>query len=325
MSLSPATLEVIGFGCFGKLPMSREFIIEESRSLSASGLDRWIGEGIGIAKARLGNRFDRQVSGFPPYRFFWDGGQEHMLAGVMRPSEDGAGRKHPFTLFAHVRGKQRSALATALQVWDLQEQCAALLDPLAAAGTPADAREMVRSARPQLADGGGAVTRYQRFLARRLTKGLWPVPGRPDADGRFTTLQAFAETVQPLAGNRAPAFRGGIRFPLCGAGEEVDLEPCFWLDLTERRLGRPLASAWWLRSPLAATSAGRYLFLFLSPPSRSQWVNLVEPENEVASISYLDRPYGTQPPEQRMAPALRAVLDSAEATFGDCLRWASGD
>ena len=65
MTRHTTSLEVTSFGCYGKLPLSREFIVEGSRDLPDSGFDRWISEGVGLAKARLGPRFDELISGFP--------------------------------------------------------------------------------------------------------------------------------------------------------------------------------------------------------------------------------------------------------------------
>ena len=321
-------LEMTGFGCYGKLPLSREFVVEGTRSLPDSGFDRWISEGVGLAKARLGPRFDGLISGFPRYRFVWDGGDDHLLAGVICPSEDAASRKHPFALFACLRGQRHSALATALQVCSLQEHCAAMLASVAATESPTALREAIRSApRMPPPPEASAQEQYQRFLAERLGDAFWRdlvVRGTGD-DGRFTVLQALVETLAPLNRDKNRAFRGGIRYPLShGSSVESALEACFWLDLTEGCLGHALGNNSWLRSGGSAKANNRHFFLFLSPPSGSQWVSLIDPEDDLDSISYLDRPYGSEAPEQRMDPTLRAILTSASSTFGDYLSWASG-
>ena len=156
--------------------------------------------------------------------------------------------------------------------------------------------------------------------------GFWRSLGEQGGeDGRFTVFQALVETLEPLSRNRSRTFRGGIRYPLSrGSNIETALESCFWLDLTERCLGHALGSTWWLRSHCGAEEHDPYFFLFLSPPSGSQWVSLIDPGHDLESISYLDRPYGADPPEQRMDPNLRAILESKASTFSDYLRWASG-
>ena len=80
---------------------------------------------------------------------------------------------------------------------------------------------------------------------------FWRALGEPGAaDGRFAVSQALVETLDPLRksqsgqSSQSGAFRGGIRYPLSrGDGTETALESCFWLDLTERRLGRALGNS----------------------------------------------------------------------------------
>ncbi|MFH1843608.1 MAG: type VI secretion system-associated protein TagF [bacterium] len=320
------TLELAGFGCFGKLPISREYIVEGSRWLSESGFDQWIGEGVGLAKARLDQHFHQRITGFPHYRFFWDGGQDNQLAGVMCPSEDAAGRKSPFALFACLRGSRISAISTALQVWSLQEQAATLLESVSTAESPVTLRESIRSAdqNPPF-NNQDFQAEYQRFLAEQSGGSFWRnVGATTDDGGRFTVLQALVETLEPLRRNKNRAFRGGIQYPLSrGNSTDTALESCFWLDLTENCLGHPLASSWWFRSPGEPQADSRHLFLFLSPPTGNQWISLIDPDMDLESISYLDRPYGVEPPEQRMDPNLRAILESETSNLGEYLRWAS--
>jgi len=320
------TLEMAGFGCFGKLPISREYIVAGSRCLAASGFDQWVGEGVGLAKARLDQHFNERITGFPHYRFFWDGGQDNQLAGVIRPSEDAAGRKSPFALFACLQGSRVSATSTALQVWSLQEHAATLLESVSTADSPATLRESIRLAdqSPQY-NNQDFQTEYQRFLAEQSGNAFWHNVGKTGGDnGRFTVLQALVETLEPLRKNKNRAFRGGIQYPLSrGDSTDTALESCFWLELTENCLGHPLGGNWWFRSPGGTEVDNRHLFLFLSPPTGNQWVSLIDPCMDLESISYLDQPYGVEPPEQRMDPNLRAILESDTSTLGDYLHWAS--
>ena len=49
-----SALRVDRFGCFGKLPVSREFLVDGARDLSDSGFDKWVGEGVeGVGGAVL--------------------------------------------------------------------------------------------------------------------------------------------------------------------------------------------------------------------------------------------------------------------------------
>lgn len=319
-------LELLTLGCYGKLPISREFIVEDSRSLAASGFDRWVSEGVGMVKARLGSASDQRITTFPRYRFYWSDG-DRALTGLVSPSQDQAGRKHPFALFASLRGRVDSAAAAALQAWSLQEQLAARWDDLVAVESAAALRGAVRAAHGEISTADrGVLDLYRTFLADTRGDQFWTgMRGAEAGDIRFTVMQALLETVGPLARNEARAFRGGVRFPLNGgAASQSALESCFWLDLTERCLRRRLENHFFLRSPCEDDAGNDHLYQFLSPPSANHWISLVDAQSDLESISYLDRPYGSEPAMARMTPDLRALLESDAASLGDYIAWAAG-
>lgn len=326
MTLDAPPLEVLGFGCFGKLPISREFIVSGPDGPPASGFDQWIGGGVGLAKARLGRDFDDRITSFPQYRFYWGSRDAYRLAGVICPSEDAAGRKHPFAVFAHLRGNRATGLETAIWIRSLQEQAAGLLTVLAGIETPAGVREVVGSARPAPSPPDPPdLAGYRSYLAERRGGAFWrDLVDADDDDSRYTIVQALVETLGRGGATMNQArFRGGIRYPLSRrGGDETALESFFWLDFTEQYLGQSLGSTWWFRSPGEIDrDRGRFL-LYFSPPSDRQWLGLVDPGDDLESISYLERPYGTEPGRQRMNPDLRDILTRESSTLADYLQWA---
>ena len=325
MSRSSTRLTVEQFCCFGKLPISREFIVEGGNELSDSGFDQWVGNGVGLAKARLGNRFDQLISSFPCYRFLWSAGKERVFAGVICPSKDAAGRKHPFSLFACLRGKSESTLSTAIEVWRYQEAAAAMTESLSGVESPGALRDLLRSADQSPPSNETAPEEeYQSYLNERLGIDFWQsLTDHETSDQRFIVLQALVETLAPLRKGDPRAFRGGIRYPISNSGNVASaMESSFWIDLTERFLRRPRTSSWSLRSPEKTEDGRAFCFLWLTTPADSHWISLVDQQSELESISYLDRPYGTEPPEHRMDPNLRTVLQSDRASLSEYLRWA---
>ncbi len=111
----------------------------------------------------------------------------------------------------------------------------------------------------------------------------------------------------------------GIRFPLSGEATALAHEVQFWLDLTARRLGRPLERACYFWTAAGAESSD--LYLFFSEPSGPQWTCLADPDANIETVSFLDRPYGSEP-ERRMEPALRSLADTSDARLADYLAWA---
>jgi len=124
--------------------VSREFLVDDPRRLSETGFDRWVGEGLGLAKARFGPRADRLVAEFPAWRFLWSSGRGSWLHGLMVAGEDGAGRRHPFTILAWCDLNGPLTGATLLSLDDLTPPMERLLEACGKAATPAEVLDTVR-------------------------------------------------------------------------------------------------------------------------------------------------------------------------------------
>lgn len=324
-----ALLKVDRFGCFGKLPLSREFLVDGARELAESHFDHWVGEGVGMAKNRLGPRFDGMVMTFPVYRFTWVGGPGvRFLVGQLEPSEDGAGRKHPFSTYA-LPDLRRSLsagplLAAALQ--PLHEALDQLLDRSRTCTTPAQVLDQFRGVYMDLDPESGTLRdHYAHMAGQRTGADFWARMSDTSPAYRYQVMQALVESLAPMRGRDPGTSRFGIRFPLTARTPTAGaLEVCFWIDITARRLGRGLERACCFWSTDTDNGFGPTCFLYFSEPSAAQFLALVDPAADLETISFLDRPYGSQPPEQRMDAALRTLLDSPTATLDQYLSWAQG-
>jgi type VI secretion system ImpM family protein len=297
------------FGCFGKLPVSREFLVDQARELSDSRFDRWVGEGLGMAKALLGSRFDERVTSFPSNWFVWAAGSGgKLLTGKLSPSEDAAGRRHPFALFGYCDGRKTTNGPVASSMASLEDSIERLWDRAMTMETPAEVLEAVRhETTPGELDGRPA---YESFVAEKRGDDFWGGTAH-----RYQVMQAFVETVGHLKGRDPKDVRLGIRFPLPPAETgETAHAVSFWVDMTARRFGKPLerASYFW---------TGCDLIFFFSEPSGAQWTCLADRDASIETMSFLDRPYGSDP-ERRMDPALKDLLDSPDARLAEYLTWA---
>ena len=328
------------FGCFGKLPVSREFLVDGATELSRSGFDGWLGEGLGLAKLSLGNERFREIAlGFPPLRFVWSMPEGTRAAvGILVPSEDGAGRIHPFSVFAWVdRGESApDDPVHPLFVRPIHDHLDGLLATCRAATESAEVLRCVRSASFEFERSAGS--EYSAFVQTRSIDALFreldaslEVPGLVGSL-REQLVQALHETVSYLRG-RPPIDIGlGVRCPLApsvGATFQVSV----WIDLIRHIFGSavPGPCSFWphpatpgldLPDPSGQRRTGSFHFFF-SRPSSAQWISLFDPGANLDTISAIERPYGGDPGE-RMAPALRSLMRSPSATLSEFLSTARG-
>ncbi|MEZ4649566.1 MAG: type VI secretion system-associated protein TagF [Candidatus Eisenbacteria bacterium] len=323
------------FGCFGKLPVSREFLVDGAGELARSGFDTWMAEGLGLAKMSVGSdRFRSLALGFSPLRFVWSMPEGTRAAtGVLVPSEDGAGRIHPFAVFAWVdRGESAPDDPThPLFVRPIHDYLDQLLAECRRATDPGSVLQVVRGA--SFAFERSAHDEYAAFVRTRSLDALFreldtslEVPGLVGAL-REQLVQALHESVSYLRGRPAIDIRLGVRCPLApslGATYQVSV----WIDLIRRIFGTavPGPCSFWphpgatespgsVRPP--ALGPGSFHFFF-SRPASAQWISLFDPEASLETISAIEQPYAGDPGD-RMSPELRNVMRSPTATLSDLL------
>lgn len=313
------------FGCFGKLPVSREFLVERSADLSRSGFDSWVSEGMALARSPLGDAFKERATRFPAHRFIWSthGGGSGGLVGELAPGTDAAGRIHPFSIFAVLENDSLRSARTgeALRVSGVHAAVASAMQAARASDDPARLTESVREMRAVLPSASAEEPEYRSFVDPRSCGDFWfAVAGDPLHPARYQLLQALYETVEYLRGRNAADVRMGIRFPLPKGSAPLAIG--FWIDLVGRLFRGPIdgCSYFWTEGDEAGWDP--QLLFFFSAPTSPQFLALIDPGSDVESISYLDRPYGV-PPEARMSEALRAILDDPGTPLRTLLDWAS--
>jgi len=319
------------FGCFGKLPASREFIIEGARDIAEVRFDRWVGEGLGAAKVRLGSRFDHLFTTFPEYDFVWAaGGWRKLLAGRIVPSADGAGRKHPFCVFAVVdAGGTPPAHLLVHSLRALFDQVSALLSACRAAASAADVVATVRGAAPSGAAAAGdpnaSAGDYAHFASTTAGSALWDATfGERAATHRLPAMRELAEAASSLRGNgRELGFAIRTLLPRAD-GIDAFRAACFWYDLFVQHAGKAAC-----RATLFWTAAGRGEFcptLFLLPPEPlpSHWTFLVDRAATSDSLVALDTAGAIESSDRSTPPELRGVMDSPSSTLQSYLSWAGG-
>jgi len=321
------------FGCFGKLPASREFIIEGARDLADVRFDRWVGEGLGAAKARLGSRFDRLFSTFPEYEFLWTaGGWRKLVAGRVVPSTDGAGRIHPFCVFAVIdAGGSPTAhllLHSARAVFD---ELNALLVSCRGAAAASEVLATVRIASPSVAavsaaaNPNASASVYSQFATTTSGGAFWGATFGDLAVARgLSAMLGLGGAAASLRGNgRELGFAIRTRLPRDG-GVDPFHATCFWYDLFVQHAGTAAG-----RVTLFWSTTGRGEFaptLFLLPPDPlpSHWTFLVDHAATSDSLVALDGADDFELSDRSTPPALRGVMDSPSSTLQSYLSWAGG-
>ncbi len=264
------------YGCFGKLPVSYEFIRSRLAELAPTGMDRWIGDGLGMARAEVGPGYANAVREMPTYHFVWSMGGP-AVAGALRAGRDEAGRAHPFVVFASVGDPVGGGGGwTPAEVGAVVRAAERAGAAAAEARTEDDVKACVAAAR-ELDD---ALTDSERVLdvagAAPLARALGIAGGRDGFRAALTWPDAAART--------------GFECPI-GARDGIDAfgDVAFWERLTCARAGlRPGTGVWFWTAPGGGV-AGRWIRFSDSPGPRA-FVTLLRRRDDDPEVHHVARP-----------------------------------
>jgi type VI secretion system ImpM family protein len=89
--------------CFGKLPITGDFLRGDGSAPEFSELDDWIQHGMYESQQRMGNRWQECFDALPRTRFIWAGANHGpVIAGWWQASRDSVGRRYPFLIAARI-------------------------------------------------------------------------------------------------------------------------------------------------------------------------------------------------------------------------------
>jgi type VI secretion system protein ImpM len=246
------TVEPLSLGCYGKLPLSPEFIRYNANGLEVQALDQWFQAGIHQAKSRIGSSWSTEYLQSGPWNFlFAPEGGSHFLMGVLMPSKDRAGREFPLFLFLRLPVAPLKS-----RIW---------LAPLGAdvflrhANQQAH-REWHGMELPQFRDSLDAWTIpsldeilsaeqvYEEYLRTQTMEGFWKdLLGNFHHPVKYFLDEALRMCLEPIRKQHSKGLAWSLKFPLLESSETETFDLPYWLDLSARLMGSadvPLHLLW---------------------------------------------------------------------------------
>ena len=296
--------------CFGKLPTHGDFVRHHvggpdgGRGLQA--LDTWLQRGLVQAHRRLGVGFEASFDAAPGICFVMDPpAGDHVLAGVLRPSRDAAGRRYPFLVAVSI---PRSRVdGRRLPSWPLRYQ--AFFAEATALVADVVAQRLADEHLPDrlavlrdLFDHTPFLVDYEYRLRQAQ---VWPLWGRAwgaSEDGRkYVLLKNLSEG---FAAARGWPERLPLRFPYPSAAKAIDVS--FWLETCWRLHGKPPAKPAFFWQEADADGA---LHVSLAHPPPALFSHLFTNEARDDGCFYLDDTDGKPTALAALAlPAMHTTL-----------------
>ena len=263
-------------GCFGKLPLSPEFIRVNAKGSTLQDFDQWMQEGLLWCRAKLGPQWRNNFLKSESWNFLFQvPKQKEWLIGVMMPSQDKAGRGFPMTLFLRIEnfsGDQALIPMLPLLLQDFLEKAKHLLQEEWKTLSLIEFREKVgKLIQPDSLKQEQVHQLYHEFLRSYSLKTFLRMCGV--ATQRLADSELKGVVKKMLTENRHPINSLGgqlMSFPLIDE-PAFPFEIPFWMEYLNSINGKHMAAPllFWNKCP----SKGRAVLLTQDAPvaTKSFW------------------------------------------------------
>ena len=314
--------------CFGKLPAFGDFVRHNASSPEMMAFDRWLQEGIFLAKSKLGNGWENTYQNAPFYHFlFYPENARQFFVGMLKPSSDKSLRKYPFLVSLQIETARfdsrfrtfapaifrsflehiQRSFANNFNFTNMQE-IVEYTENLSVA-VPENYLRLIQPYREYL-----AATTGEQFWNRQL--------GSFQDERKYLIFKNLTEILLPLRKHDLSRVSLGFRFPLGNSTGGNNFDASFWQDVVLQLLGYPpgvLPLLFWSDS---GDGAAAYLFLFFRPPSPKNFANLLNADLDSDTICKLEEEGNQRIGEAKhaLSSQYRALLDTGQISLDDFLQ-----
>lgn len=304
-------MHTFSLGYYGKLPLSAEFIRCQASGAEIDELDQWLREGMYHAKSCLGSSWSTDFAQADQWGFLYlprDKGR--FLTGMLKPSQDKAGREFPFLLYLLLGREEFREIpwSAPMHFKEFFEHGHRVLSDVGAESDLARLQFRLQALSPvEVPEAVSAEAGYHAELLRHRVRDYWT-----DLFGEFDNPQKrrLLGTVfrQRPGSSASPPRHWKGQFPLLPLSKEETYDLPFWIDLASCALGSRLDTGilLWNRRP---SKVKPLLFVSFEYPAPELLLYLIHPENWESGLCG-----GVEPGEQ-LTDAERALLDDGDVTL----------
>lgn len=287
-------------GFFGKLPTRPDFVRHQTGNPAVKSLDQWIHEGIAYLVRRYPSDWKERISEFPAINFFVAGEKSGaVVSGVIQPSHDNTGRRHPIVNFS-ILGKMNPTAMLPLVPFHFENFYSAANLLGNGASESMSLESFIKnntSLLTEIPDLGASNCSQRRAdtNANITMEDFWN-DVFPDfsIDQRLIFLRDVIQTLR-LVANRGPLRTAwGIRFPLNQTGAR-NMSVSFWLSLITSFVGdgKWYPYVFWTDRGEGLMAA---LTVYFRTPGASSFAQLICPEcDEGGVVDLVRRPLENMP------------------------------
>jgi len=272
-------------GCFGKLPISPEFIRVNAGGDAVEQLDVWVQEGISHMRSHLGSTWPKTFFESGPWAFVFSSSDvNEFLVGILMPSQDRARRTFPFMIFLRIgRDEWPHPLAWAGLGCHEFIQCAKKIaqDEWRETDLLGLKTKVQFLPLPSQSQSGSFLDSYENFLTHAYIRDVSSDLTERNTCGSNGELQELIQNrIQDIQENLGLSRTGDIRVPIETANTDLPFAQTFWMEWIQEWIGppaRPISFFWSLNARQEKTS----LFVMPHLPTARSFRHLISPTTDL--------------------------------------------
>lgn len=228
--------------CFGKLPAFGDFIRHNTNSQGIQVLDKWVQEGLYLAKNYLGQRWESIYNSATPYCFIYplpELGQYY--AGILKPSRDRGNRKYPFMVFTTIDVRQLSGQQHLLLPLMLKPFFNTVLEQMMAWEAEKEMQQVTGSVGALSVSlmASEARNTYDNYVQKATVGQFWDKHLQSvGEDKKYLVFRNLTEIIRPLRGRDVSRINLGLRFPFRIIDDDFVSDICVWQNMVINMLGQ---------------------------------------------------------------------------------------
>lgn len=317
--LHTKSLSTKNIGYFGKLPDSADFVKFNAGGQELQVLDKWLQDGISIAKSKLKNNWREFYRKSPPLNFLYSfTGTKNLLIGTMFPSHDKSERDFPFLLFDTIEQSSYKNRLSYILLLDSQRKLNLFNENIES--TPNSTLlnqfgniQINNSVDPSFKKN------YERFLNEKTAEEFWnSTLGDFSNHQKFAVINNLYKNLSNLKFNSNIILSFGIRITYQKIKSDFEFYLTFFLHLILTIINKPflIPTILWTNN----NDSGNLIYVFFSKPTPFNFLDLIHTDDNNERILKADNYESEEKLFESISSLHKTLLEKKELKLNQLLQ-----
>ncbi len=306
-------------GYFGKLPNSADFVKFNAGGLELQVLDKWLQDGISIAKSKLKNDWREFYRNSPPLNFIYPfTGTKNLLIGTLFPGYDKSERDFPFLIFDNIKQNSYNNLPSHILLMNAQKNLNLFNEkieklPDSSLLSEIENIQINNSIDPSLNNS------YEKFLKEKTAEEFWnTVIGDFENPKKFAVINNLYENLNNLKFNSSIIISFGVKISFKKINNDFEYYLTFFIHLILTIINKPflVPAFFWTNNK----DTGNFIYIFFSKPTPFNFLDLIHTDENNDRILLTDNYKNEEKLFESISSIHRSLLEKKELKLDQLLK-----